>query len=88
MNRFVTTATSQVTWPVSAPNQVWRPTQEVLPVILFAVIVANVAISALTVFLSSSASIVVEGATKLINARPVECLNVAYIGIDQLVSMS
>jgi len=82
MNLFATFATYQVTWPVSAPSQVWHLRWEVLFVISFAVVVASSAISAVTVFLLSSASTVVEGATKPMNALLLECLTVAYVGID------
>lgn len=53
--------------------------------ISFAAIVVTLAISAVTVFLLSSARTVVEEATNLLSALLVECLTVAYVGIEHLV---
>lgn len=50
--------------------------------ISFAAIVVTLDISAVTVFLLSSARTVVEEATNLLSALLVECLTVAYVGID------
>jgi hypothetical protein len=83
MNPFATSATYQVMWPVSAPSQVWHPRWEVLFVISSAVLVVSSAISVVTAFPLSSASTVVEGATKPMSALLLECLTVAYVGIDR-----
>ena len=53
--------------------------------ISFAAIVVTLAISAVTVFLLSSARTVVEEATNLLSALLVECLTVAYEGIEHLM---
>ncbi|KAE7996814.1 hypothetical protein FH972_001504 [Carpinus fangiana] len=61
-------------------NNCGLPGWEVLFVISSAVLVASLAISAVTAFLLSSASTVVEGATKPMSALLLECLTVASIG--------